>query len=238
MYTSSLITAVNATGEQIGPGIMSHNADLDPNGKNRNNVRAYCKQSGLSPMDIFFVPSTKGYHKEDRASYQSFLGANEPWDGHRILTDKSTIFSKGGDNIFLDIGFDQHVSFTPSIHGPMSINDGLLHPVAKAKWRSQRDDSGPQWERTLLLASLIIQVPREKSEAKWKANFFLDSEPTMAGVENILWKKESKHDNRHSYWEQCLVMYEEFVEDFVEDVQVEIPKNLETEFDGKYWTGK
>ena len=66
---------VNAVGEQLGPAINTSNPDLDPDGRNGYNVRAFCREKGLRSKDIYFLPQKKHYCKESQAGYSSFL-----WD--------------------------------------------------------------------------------------------------------------------------------------------------------------
>ncbi len=151
------------------PGIFTHNPDLDPTGRNRAAVMKKCKTLNLDTEYIWYVKSQKAYHKEDTDCYYSYLSEFESWKGHRILSDRGTSFRVRGEDLFLSLGFDQHETFTPSVHGPLSINDGHLHSVAKAAWRQVRDDNGPEWERTLLLvhsSCITSLMPNQRASGR------------------------------------------------------------------------
>jgi hypothetical protein len=146
------ITMVNAEGKQVGPAIFTHNPDLDPDGHNGVAVQAKCKILDLDVDNIYFVKSNKHYHKEDTNCYYSFLSEYGTWEGHRVISNQGMSFKVDSEDLFLSLGFDCHETFTPSTHGPLSINDGHLHSVAKAAWHQQQDDNDPEWVHTLLLA--------------------------------------------------------------------------------------
>ncbi len=192
------------------PGIFTHNPDLDPTGRNGAAVKQKCKTLNLDTEYIWYVKSQKAYHKEDTDCYYSHLSEFESWEGHRILSDRGTSFRVRGEDLFLSLGFDQHETFTPSVHGPLSINDGHLHSVAKAAWRQVRDDNGPEWERTLLLVHELYHIPDAQSARKWKEHMLYGQKPTTEGVEKLLFKKEMRENANTKLWDDCITQFWDF----------------------------
>ncbi len=209
-YTSTIITMVNAEGKQVGPAIFTHNPDLDPDGWNGEAVQAKCKFLDLDIDNIYFVKSNKLYHKEDTNCYYSFLSEYGTWEGHRILSDRGQSFKVGDEDLFDSLGFDWHETFTPSVHGPLSINDGHLHSVAKAAWRQERDDKDPEWVHTLLLAHEVFHVPPAQTAAKWKQHMLYKRRPLAKGVEELFFQNETKENAHTKLWDQCIGHYREF----------------------------
>ena|SRR3990167_2875590 len=212
-YTSTIITMVNAEGKQVGPAIFTHNPDLDPDGRNGKAIQAKCKILDLDVDNIYFVKSNKFYHKEDTNCYYSFLSEYGTWEGHRVISDRGLHFKINGEDLFDSLGFDRHETFTPSVHGPLSINDGHLHPVAKAAWRQQRDDNDPEWIHTLLLAHEVFHVPPSQTAAKWKEHMLYKRQPSARRVEELFFKNETKENVYTKLWEQCIAHYREFAQE-------------------------
>ena len=175
-----------------GPPIFTHNSALDPDGYNRHNVRAFCRQYGLLTKQIYYVPSKKHYCKESRATYSSFLIDTKPWSGHRILSDAARFFHWEGKDFFEELGFEAHRSFIPSAHGQLSIIDGFINPWAKAGWRSSRNAFASQWETTLLLAHEILHISRQEAAKAWERHLLVGSTPTYDQVERFLFPKKGK----------------------------------------------
>jgi transposase len=144
VYTSSLVTLVNANGEQLGPGIFTSNPDLDLDGPNGAAVRRYLSFWKLQQEDLYFIKDGPKYVKESKAMYQSFLDDNKPWRGHVVITDGSKVFAKNGENIFLDCGFTAAPKLNSASHGMLSINDGVIHKIAKSKWAAMCVGNRPQ----------------------------------------------------------------------------------------------
>jgi len=171
VYTSSIVTLVSAKGEQLGPGIFTSNPDLNPNGRNRNAIARVLRKLHLRWEDLYYIPGGKNYMKESRAMYQSFLNDHLPWGGHVVITDANSHFTKNGENIFENIGFDAAPQLNSDSHGMLSINDGILHKVAKAEWRSRWYENQPQWDKTLDLAYCLITVNKDMVARKWREHF-------------------------------------------------------------------
>lgn len=227
-FTDNLITLVNALGEQLGPGIFTSNPDLDPDGANGAAVKKACRKRKLRPQDIYYVKDGPKYLKESRDMYQSFLGDNAPWKGHIVLTDKNTIFTVDGGNIFEDEGFDVAPQLNAPSHGMTSINDGVLHPHAKGRWaKMDRTHDTPQWIRTLDLAHCIITVPSALVKQGFKDRLMLGSQPSRTKVEAIVKGKDFKNPKRLAIWNACKAEYEAWVKEHGEPVIGERPKELE-----------
>jgi hypothetical protein len=209
-YTTSIISMVNAEGYQIHPGIFTYNPDLDPTGRNGAAVMKKCKKLNLDSEYIWYVKSNKAYHKESTDCYYSYLSEFESWKGHRVLSDRGTSFRVDGEDLFESLGFDWHETFTPSVHGPLSINDGHLHPVAKAAWRQMRDDNSPDWKRTLLLVDELYHIPEHQTARKWVEHMMRGQKPTAKGVEKLLFKKETAGNANTKLWNDCIAQFWEF----------------------------
>jgi transposase len=227
-FTDNLITLVNALGQQLGPGIFTSNPELDPDGTNGPAVKKYCREHALQPRDIYYLPDGPAYVKESRDMYQSFLADNGTWEGHIVLSDMNTIFTKGGINIFEDAGFDSAPQLNAASHGESSINDGVIHGNAKARWTKMgRCPNTPQWIRTLDLAHCIITTPAVLVKQGFKDRLMLGSWPTLQKVEAIVKGKDFKDPKRNSRWKKCKAEYEAWVQEHGEPVIGELPKELQ-----------
>jgi len=235
IFTSSLYASCNAVGQQVGPGVFSNNPDFDPQGPNGGNVRKCAKTKGLDPAFLYYIPSAKTYCKEDRDSYYSFLNATKPWKGHRILSDKSTIFRVDGEDFFESLGFEQHRTFPPDVHGPMSLQDGFMNSWAKAAWRSSCSPQMLQWEKTLLLAHELLHIPPAKTSAAWEEHMLVGATPTRDKVEHFLFPKEHKNAERKKMWDRCLATYYDLDLDDGWDDTLDAPAALPSGLNGPFW---
>ena len=234
-HTDSLITMVNMLGEQIGPFISTSNPDLNPNGPNRKKLLKALGKYKLLEDDIDYRQGAGNYVKEDRAMYKKFLEVHRPWEGHWVLTDNATLYIENDKCIFESRGFEGAPKLTASVHGAMSLLDGVIHPVAKAQWRSMWYDKQPQWERTLQLAYCIITVDKNLVARKWREHFFLDMQLTLLGVEKFLHPKDFAGHGRQEHWDTCLKEYKAWVA-VNGEVSTLLPSNeLKSYLDGDYW---
>ena len=237
-HTSSMITLVNAKGRQLGPGLFTSNPDLDPDGANGQAVRRFCKRIGWSVHDLFFVENGPNYVPESRSIYSSFLKRYKPWKGHVVISDANTMFAKKGVNIFEDLGFDAAPQLNSASHGMLSINDGVIHREAKAKWVAMCSEGQPQWERTLNLVWCIRNVDKGLIARKWKEHFQMGMQPSLQHVTKFLYPKEEKNAERKKYWDACQRKYKAWVDANGEPEIVHVPFELETGLDGEQWVGK
>lgn len=235
VFSSSLYAMCNALGQQVGPGVFSLNPDLNLEGPNGGNVRRCMREKGLDTKFLYYINGAKTYCKEDRDSYYSFLNATKPWEEHRILSDKSTIFRVDGEDFFETLGFEQHRTFPPDVHGPMSLQDGFMNSRAKEAWRSSCSPLMPQWEKTLLLAHELLYIPPAETSAAWSRHMFVGATPTREQVERFLFPKEYKNAERKKLWDRCLATYYDLeLEDGWDDA-LGAPAALPSELDGSYW---
>lgn len=238
VYTSSIITMVNAKGEQVGPGIFTSNPDLNPNGPNGAVVRKWLKAHGLRVEDLYYVKDGANYLAESRHMYSSFLDATAPWKGHTVITDNNTIFEQGGVNLFIDKGFTAAPKLNAASHGPLSITDGVLHKVAKPEWKAMLTEDMPQWERTLRLAWCIIMVDKKMVAQKWVEHFQLNKRVTRKQVEKVLFAPKVQNEERSKFWDRCLKSYKEWVNENGVPEVTSVPVDLESNLDGKEWTAR
>lgn len=187
VYTSSLVTLVNANGAQRGPYIFTYDPAFDPKGPLWKDVIKICKEYKLSPNEIFYVyDEKKQYFKEDRVMIDNVMRVSKPWEGHFFLSDKGNSFSSKGESVILDNGAEMHEVFDPPIHGKLSINDAHLHPIGKNDWVNNRREEWPQWRDLLYLAYAISTVPAQSTKKAWDKHFFLDRTPTVQLVDEML----------------------------------------------------
>lgn len=235
VYTSSLITLVNANGEQVGPAIFTSNPDLDPDGPNGKQVRKMLRAFGLRVQDLYYVADGDKYLAESRAMYSSFLDDTAPWEGHVVITDQNTIFEQGGSNLFLDKGFTAAPKLNAPSHGPLSINDGVLHKLAKPEWKAQLTEDMPQWERTLRLAWCIIHVDKDTVARKWDEHFQLNQRLSRGRVEKVLFGAKTVNADREKFFARCAKDYKEWVREHGEPEVHIAPVDLQDRLDGAEW---
>ena len=240
MYTSSLVTLVNANGAQRGPYIFTYDPAFDPKGPLWKDVIKICKEYKLSPNEIFYVyDEKKQYFKEDRVMIDNVMRVSKPWEGQFFRSDKGNSFSSKGESVILDNGAEMHEVFDPPIHGKLSINDAHLHPIGKNDWVNNRREEWPQWRDLLYLAYAISTVPAQSTKKAWDKHFFLDRTPTVQLVDEMLWGPVSSRypekEKRHGF---CKEAYEKFLAEGSEidtEPPAEIPRMLDSAFDGPYW---
>jgi len=222
----------------IGSWDFYINKDLDLAGPNGAAVRRYLKKRNLLAQDLYYLPDAKKYVKESRDMYSSFCKAHLPWKDHAVITDGSTVFTKDGENLFEDVGFTAAAKLNSASHGMLSINDGVLHKIAKAQWQSLSYEGQPQWQRTLDLAYCIVTVDRTMVARKWDEHFQLDLQPSMERLEKVLFPKEDKAPKRKKFHKDCKRKYEAWVDANGEPTVIQVPKDLQSNLDGKQWHQK
>jgi transposase len=234
-HVSTLLVMCNAEGFQVGPGVFTFNEDLNLDGPNGGNVRRFMKQEGLDPKFLYYVPSQKSYCKESRDAYYTFLNATKPWEGHRVLSDKSTIFRVDGEDFFEDIGFEQHRTFVPETHGPASMQDGFMNSWAKNGQRSRVDYRTPQWQKTLMLAHEFIHIPPVETARAWERHMLVGATPTREQVEQFLFPKEGKDESRQNLWDKCIATYHDLELEDGWDDHLDASGAVPSGLDGMYW---
>lgn len=233
--TASIYVTVNALGQQVGPAIATHNPDLDLEGPNQHNVRRYLKQLGLRAKDLYYVPSDKYYCKESRDMYSSFLSDIGNWGGHRVLSDAGRFFSVRGEDLFLDLGFEDHMTFVPSAHGQISVIDGYINGTAKAAWRKSRESVATQWESTLLLAHEILHTRPQSTAMAWERHMLVGAMPNRDLIERFLFQKEYKDEARQNRWQKYLETYADAGLEDGWDKNLRRPNAVDSKLDGQYW---
>lgn len=234
-HVSTLLVMCNAEGFQVGPGVFTFNEDLKLDGPNGGNVKKFMKQEGLDCKFLYYVPSQKTYCKESRDAYYSFLNATKPWEGHRVISDQSTIFRVDGEDFFEEIGFEQHRTLVPETHGPVSLQDGFMNPWAKNGQRSRVDYRTPQWEKTLMLAHEFLHIPPAQTARAWERHMLVGATPTRDQVAQFLFPKEGKDEARQNLWDKCIAAYNDLeLEDGWDDA-LDAPGAVPSGLDGTYW---
>lgn len=234
-HTSSIYVMVNAVGQQVGPAIATYDDMLNLEGPNQHNVRRCLKQRGLRAQDLYYVPNDKYYCKENRDMYSSFLNDIGNWGGHRVLSDAARFFSVRGENLFLDLGFEDHMQFVPSAHGQISIIDGYINGTAKATWRKSREAVATQWESTLLLASEILHVAPRDSAMAWERHMLVGGTPDHDMIERFLFPKEHKNEARLGRWQKCVEAYYNAELEDGWDKDLHRPDAIDSKLDGQHW---
>lgn len=212
-HTSSIVTLVNANGFQCGPFVFARIPALEQGSPEWPEVVRFCKTHKLDADEIFFEKDGQSkYYKEDYQMIETILRSSKPWEGHVFLTDKGNAFKPQGESIILDNGAEVHYTFDPPIHGKISINDGHLHPYAKAQWLTMRRDDDPEWKQLLQLAYCISTVPVKSTKRAWDRQFFLDREKSLAAVDDMLWGRgKATNEEREKRHVECVKAYKEFL---------------------------
>ena len=240
VHMDSLVTLVSAEGLQRGPFVFSHNKEFKRGSPQWPAIVKYCEQIHYNPNEIVYAEDgNKKYYKEDCYMMEHVLGKTKPWEGHVFLTDKGTAFRPGGESIILDNEADHHHIFDPPIHGKMSINDGHIHPYAKAQWVSMRKLDDPEWKQTLDLVYCISTVPVASTKRAWDRLFFRDRAKSLKAVDNMLWgNAKGSAKERQAHHDHCLKMYQNFVAAggvINANRPTEVPADLQSKLDGAYW---
>lgn len=240
-FTNCIVSAADANGNNVFKSVCyTYNQDFR---RDRNptelrqekldKIDECFRRYNVSPDRVVYVGKdkyqTETYVAESPDLLKRFFKKYKVPQGMMVLSDEGNAFSENGESVLLKLGFDQHVTFPPSVHQYLSVNDNPWHGDAKQLWRTLGVDFSDDAESSISLLS-ILDKELVKHGKYWFDRNLLGL--TESGVADLISGAGGKKSHLHKDWKRAYRINMGL--DARGEVE-ELPDNLNDGLDGLYW---
>ena len=162
-------------------------------------------------------------------------------EGSVIFSDNGSAFTPKQEQPTLSqyAGLAQRL-YPSVIHHLLSPNDNSAHRDAKQKWRQSQLDRRDDVRCSLTLLSHVNTLRQDTVAGYFSDNYFLAGPVTLERARGITSHSLSEFTAANDVYRLALLRYERYTRTANtsrhSDVRGSLPKSLECDLDGDYWT--
>ncbi len=216
-FINCLITCIWSDGINHTPCIFyTHNPDFSQdtpmsNAQVRKRKRLFelMEYYDIHPNRVKYIKPIEGkaskYMKESMELLNHFFHVYPVPKFTTIFSDEGNCYFSKGRNVLKELGFENHVTYTSSIHQWLSPNDNKLHSSSKSAWSKLIDNFDDDVNSSLFLMHCIDEYTVDNAKTYWENNILNPTESSV--LEEI---SSVKIENQR-YRSKCLESFEKFM---------------------------